>query len=292
MATALHPVPGSHAALANPPTRPSLADVRRSLPFPIFVPVSVPAGLVPEPPLVHGTDPAKSSVEIRYFTGDRTVRLRVTNDPAGCCIPSDPAQQGEAVTLPNGTQAHLRAGTKPGELVLWWEQDGTHLTLETVQPAPLTRQALLAIAASMSQSAELGVTRLMSIEVVGTPVELAVTTPILHPTWLPEPMAVAERQTGTTVTLLFFPRLRDDVFIPLRLEVVPVGTATSWRNPYPSATPATIGNRAVSIYGTADYCAALSWVEGGLEYTLIHGPGMGQQPYTCDQLRTIVASMR
>jgi len=92
IAASLEPVKGGHPPLPDPAPL-GLADLRRRVPFPIFVPTEVSAGLVPEPP-VGGEEPT-SFVRISYHTKDGSAGLRVTIGPAGSGLAADPRKKGQ-----------------------------------------------------------------------------------------------------------------------------------------------------------------------------------------------------
>lgn len=150
IAASLQPVPGSHPALPNP-TPPPLAVLRQHVSYPVFVPTWVPAGLTPEPPI--GSGQAGSIVQIRYHTADGQTALDVTEGPSGCCLDANGRKDGQWVVLPTGIRAG--AGTQNGGNMLWWDQDGTFVA---VSGPVLSKDELLRIAGSMSETADLGAT--------------------------------------------------------------------------------------------------------------------------------------
>lgn len=156
IAASLEPVPGGHPPLPEP-TPPTLAALRHTVAYPLFVPLAAPAGLTPEPPV--GGDQPTAGVTISYRAADGSVALRVLEGPAGCCLAADiHKSDGETVSLPNGAVAHLLdEPPQYGGPILWWEQDGAYIALSGPQ---LRRGDLVAIAASMSKTAELGTTEL------------------------------------------------------------------------------------------------------------------------------------
>ncbi|MGH7861534.1 MAG: LolA family protein, partial [Candidatus Dormibacteraceae bacterium] len=148
IAGSLEPVSGSHPPLPDP-TPSALAEIRQRVSFSVFVPTWVPAGLTPEPP-VGGAQPAEN-VAIRYHTADGGVGLIVSNGTPDCC-PGYAMLPSEPIALPDGLQGHLirRPTTQYGGLTLWWQQDGTTVTL--TGPA-VSESDLVKIAASVSKTA-------------------------------------------------------------------------------------------------------------------------------------------
>ncbi len=121
----------------------TLADARRSLPFPVFVPTALPSynTLVPYLPRFDG----------RLLTIDYAGKVLVINGPAGCCLDAA-GKSGESLALPNHISAHfLQVGPQYGGPILWWQQEGTYIAISGPQ---LTKDVLVAIAASMSKTAD------------------------------------------------------------------------------------------------------------------------------------------
>lgn len=134
-----------------PATPPTIASLRQTLPYPIFVPTDVPAGLTPQPPLV-GDANHTPGVTLTYRAPDGSVALRVLNGPLGCCLDADYRKGGTLITLPRGITAHLISNEPQfGGPILWWDQDGAYVALSS---PTLTQDALVKIAASMSNTAD------------------------------------------------------------------------------------------------------------------------------------------
>jgi len=154
-------IPGSTFSFTAPPGRPvtgptpvpvppgaSLAQVRRLLPFPIFVPTYVPAELKPSAPQEGA---GGSPIVTINYGGSSGVTLSVLDGPAGCCLASDPRKYGEATRLPGGRTAHLlNIQAEFGGPILWWQQDGAYIA---VSGPHLTKDDLVKISSSMSNIA-------------------------------------------------------------------------------------------------------------------------------------------
>jgi outer membrane lipoprotein-sorting protein len=165
VAASLEPVPGGHAPLPEP-TRPALADIRRRVSMPVFVPTWLPEPLTPEPPVAG--EGQEASVRITYHAPDGSIALRVLNGPAGCCLDDDPRKGGQAVALPNGLTAHfLNMQPEYGGPILWWEQEGAYVALSGPRR---TRDELVKIATSVSKTADLGLTESVDVRPTATPI--------------------------------------------------------------------------------------------------------------------------
>lgn len=300
---ALLALAGSLAALPREPSMPpnpplqGLAALRARMPFPIFVPTYVPAGLAPRTPTLQG-----ETVQIDYQAADGSVALSVLEGPAGCCLDADPRKGGKLVALPHGLSAHaLPNEAQFGGPILWWEQDGAYLAISGPQ---LTAAQEVRVAASMSKTAPLG--RIAPpAPPQPTPAPTANFT-LLRPRYLPEPMDVSKQiQPGwqgapATVMLTYTPRAGDwdRSFQGLTLSETPLTQGNNGSIPDPQATHTSIGGRDVTVVrraiaGQGLACTMLLWTQHGLSLSLTNA----YQPhnrlrYSCDQLKRVVASVQ
>ncbi len=185
------PVPPTPIPTATPMT---LAQARAMVPFPVYVPTYVPEGMSPEPPLLQKVNGQPDAVRVFFHRADGTPMFRVYSSvfAAGDDMDKyahDTATQSntyisvaEPITLPNGLHGYFftrPVGCILPRLSLDWTQDGNHLAI-TAEELPngefgLTREQMIAIAVSMSPTAELrGV------------------SPARPPTNLPDPNATTE----------------------------------------------------------------------------------------------------
>lgn len=127
----------------------TIAELRRLLPFPIFVPTHMPRGLTPQAPQVGpGINPV---VTIDFRDSHGQVELSEADGATFCCIDNDPRKYGIRVKLRPQVTAHLLDfGARFGGLDLWWEQNGAFVA---VSGPFLSRRGLIQIARSMSQTA-------------------------------------------------------------------------------------------------------------------------------------------
>lgn len=291
MAASLAAVPGGHPALPNPVPA-GLAALREQVSYPIFIPTDLPSGLTPEPPA--GGEGPHAVVRITYHDQQGAAALDVLNGPAGCCLDGDGRKNGEAVAIRNGISGHL-LNIEPqfGGPILWWQEEGAYVALSGPH---LTRTELLRIAASMSQTADLGATALPA----GRP-EAVVPAPrftILRPTWLPEPMTVREQvlagppELGSSVILGFDPRPADPPHAVLTLHEMP-GQQGPGAVGDPQAGWERIGGHEVNVVRRGEGCVTLQWTQGEVALTLTNAyDPPGQLRYTCEQMRRIVESVR
>ncbi len=150
LASALVAVPGGHAPLLLP-APPSVASLRKRLPYPLFVPTRVPAGLTRRRPVERAGGREAPVVELDYEDAAGVVALIVLEGSTGCCIDANPNLIGQPVRLANGVMAHpLPNEARFGGPILWWEQDGTYIS---VSGPHLTFAQESAIAVSMSRTA-------------------------------------------------------------------------------------------------------------------------------------------
>ncbi len=281
------------ATSASPTTAPlSLAEVRGRVTFPVFVPTYVPAGLVPQPPVWTGG--AGDTVEINYVRAGGPVVLQVLNGPAGCCLDADPRKAGRILTLPDGTPAHLFG------YILWWHQDGTYLALTAPD---LPADELVKIAASMSDTADTALPQPPAE--TGTPAQGTATPPppgfrVLRPDRLPEPLAVREEHlqdpTGSVYVILHFDlRPTNGIALPDALTLLerPQQRQGGPDVADPQAVLEVIAGRKVAVTRRGEACTAFDWVQDGvlLSLTNSYDPS-GQVRYSCEQMRTVVESVR
>lgn len=289
IAAALQPVPGAHAPLPNP-VAPSLAELRRRLMFPIFVPAAVPPGLTAEPPT--GGELPGENITLKYHTADGAVALTVTNGAPDCCPGLDMMEKmakTETVTLANGIAAKIAdMGSAAGGWYVWFEQENRRIALNSPM---LTRDQLLRVAASMSKTAELG-----KVEEPGarpTPTLPPLKFSVLRPTWLPETMTVREQQEGETMVLAFDPRPNDPPHDVLTLREMPKAILSPGGQPDPQETHEQIGGQAVTVVRRGQNCITLTWSVGDLQLMLTNAyDPPGHPRYTCDQLYKIMGSVR
>jgi len=287
IAGSLNPAPGSHAPLPNP-TPPTLDEIRGRVSFSVFIPTSLPQGLAPGS-LSEG-ELTTENVEIKYIYPDGAVGLLVSNGNPGCC-PGLLQMQNEEAKLPNGITAHLiRTPIKMyGGMTLWWEQEGTHIEISGPN---LTEEELINIAASMSSTANLGkIAEGMPIYIPTQPAELPFD--LLLPSWLPEEMARSVQMDGEIVTITFDPRPGDAPHSLLSLVEMPVALIGPGGDPDPQATQEQIGDVDVTVIRRGESCITFEWNVGNL-YLQLTNPydPPGQPRYTCDQLRSIIESIR
>lgn len=286
VAASLQPVPGSYAPLSNP-TPPTLAELRRRVAFPIFVPTFVPAGLIPEPPT--GGELPGENVTIKYHTADGGIALTVVNGTLDCC-PGLDVMKSEPVKLSNGVSAKLaNMGANAGGLYLWFEQESRLISLNS---PILSKDELFRIAASMSKTADLGKVEEPPARPTPTPLP-PLQYKILRPTWFPEPMTVREQRDGDVLTLGFDPRPNDAPHSVLMLTEMPKAMISPGGKPDPQTTRERIGGYDVTIIKRGQNCITLDWEVGDLHLTLTNPyDPPGQPRYSCDQLRKIVESIR
>lgn len=287
IAKKLEPVPGGHAPMPNP-TPPTLADVRARSDFPFFVPIYVPEGLMPAPPVGN---------QVQYHRADGSVALIIQNAKEGQGgMEQDPRFAGESITLPNGLAAHVSA-FEPEITILWWHQENGYISLEG---HGIPRDEMLRIAASMSSTADLGVTELPPARPTPTPVPSPSFT-ILRPAFLPEEMTGTETnvpstsQNGSGIELHFDPHPGDSPHDTLTLTEFPAGSDNLIIDD-PQAVKLDIGGREVTVVKRGKGCVTYSWIQDGLSLVLTNPydpPGEpGQVRYTCDQMEKIVSSIR
>lgn len=129
------------------PSHASVSQIRRVLPFPIFVPTWLPANLH------HAsiqTDASRApEITINYQLAG-TSALSVLDGPAHCCLDADPRKYVEPIRLRPGVKAY-RISNEPqfGGPILWWDQRGTYIALSGPH---LTFPQLVRMARSMSSS--------------------------------------------------------------------------------------------------------------------------------------------
>lgn len=167
------------------PERITVAEIRRWVPYPVFVPADLPAGLTAE--VIRAGEGGNSGdlpmVEIQFRASDGTIVLHLLEGPAGCCLDADRIgttlrKGGEPVMLPNGLEAHYLGGVQSeyGGPILWWIQEATYLAISSPS---LSKEEMLGIAGSMSKTADLelirvpassrGVPRLVTLTPAATP---------------------------------------------------------------------------------------------------------------------------
>lgn len=295
-------VAGSHAPVTPPAPR-TLAEVRARTRFPISVPTYVPAGLTPEPP-DEGVGGDVPTVGINYDAPDGGIGMIVRDGEAGTELDADPRKDGEAVTLPDGTPAHflpLEPLTYHGP-VLWWVHGKVFVA---VSGPNLTKDELIRVAASMSETADLGTTTIPPSRPTATAIPAPAFT-ILRPTSLPEQLTERQQFVASDVAgvgpgvLLAFSRPNDPPQSALLLREVPRAAATAISDP--QAVHELIGGRDVTIVKRGDDWVTLAWVQGDAFLRLTNpyavppttspfGPSSHPR-FTPDQLRQIVASVR
>lgn len=286
VAASLQPVPGSHAPLPNP-TPPTLAELRRRVAFPIFVPTFVSAGLTPEQPT--GGELPGENITIKYHTADGSIALTVVNGTLDCC-PGLDMMKSELLKLPNGISAKFaNMGANAGGLYLWFEQE--HRLISLNSPV-LPKDQLLQVAASMSKTADLG--KVEEPLARPTPTSLPpLQYKILRPTWFPEPMTVREQRDGDVLALGFDPRPNDAPHSVLTLMEMHQAMISPGGKPDPQTTHERIGGYDVTIIKRGQNCITLDWEVGDLHLTLTNPyDPPGQPRYSCDQLQKIVESIQ
>jgi len=152
----------------------------------------------------------------------------------------------------------------------------------------------VAVAASLSKTADLGATQRPSARPMPTAIPAPPFT-ILRPMWLPEPLTVREQpipgpqpSDGAGVILGFDPHpdtLPSQVLMTLR--ETPKAASSAVAIPDPQVAQEMIGGHDVTIVRRGDTWVSLSWAQGDVALTLTN-----PARYTPDQLRRIVASVQ
>ncbi len=130
-----------------------LAFRRRGAKFRIFVLLETPAGLTIKPLvaidfLINGGKPL---VEITYAHPDGSFALSILSGAKGCCRDADPSQQGEVVTLADGTAAHfLNNPPEQGGPTLWLIKQNSYVEVRGWQ---MSKEQLVALANTLSSTA-------------------------------------------------------------------------------------------------------------------------------------------
>ena len=271
----------------------------RQASFKLFLPGYVPAGLKPEPP-VTGSNQGSDRIDamnVTYHSADGAVAFKLVEgpprDPSGMARPMLTAPE---VLIREGISGRLMDAPAAQTLLLWWEQEGTFIALET---RVLSREELLRIAASMSTTESLGQMEPPAARPTATPVPAPPFT-VLRPTWLPEPMTVREQYQpdpsgrGSMIVIGFDPRPNDQPHGILTLrEMAKEAVPGSGGKPDPEETRETIGGRDVRIVSRGEHWITLTWVQDDLALTLTNPyDPPGQPRYTPDQLRRIVESIQ
>ena len=285
IAKSLQTVEGSHAPLPNP-IAPTLKELRAQADYPILVPTYVPEGLTPAPPTQN---------QIEYFRADGTLALVVANARQGEGGMQEPRFKGEMVALSNGNEVHQLL-FEPQIIILWWIQDGGYTSLEG---HGIAREEMLNIAASMSDTAELGETQAPPAQPTPTNVP-APAFKILRPTWLPEEMKIIETNVptpngqGTGIKIRFDPHPDDTPHDMLTLTEMPKEFFEAYDDP--QMVKQNIGGRDVSIIKRGEGCVTYMWIQNELALTLTNPydpPGEpGQVRYTCEQMEKTIASIQ
>lgn len=142
---------GNYPPKTNPPKLTSLAEARETVSFSIFIPTSVPEGLVPEPPTLDEGPPAH--IYVNYQAGDGSIGLSVINSPAGSGLDADPRKTGETIKIRGNIVGHfLDNEPQFGGPILWWQEAGSYVALSGSE---LHKTDLVKIANSMSSTADL-----------------------------------------------------------------------------------------------------------------------------------------
>jgi len=125
-----------------------LAELRRELDFPVFIPTQLPEGLHPLTPTYDRL------VSISYVDDDLNRVLSVASGPAGCCLDADPRKMvGGGTPIRKGSEARfIPVEPEFGGNILWWNEDGAYIALSGPH---LTQEDLFAIAESLSPTATL-----------------------------------------------------------------------------------------------------------------------------------------
>lgn len=126
-----------------------LAELRRELSHPVFVPTQVPEGLHPQMP-----SRSDRLVSIAYVDDDLNRVLSVYSGPLGCCIDADPNKMVAGGTpIRDGREARFIPNQPEfGGNILWWQEDGAYVALSGPH---LTEEDLFAIAEFLSPTATL-----------------------------------------------------------------------------------------------------------------------------------------
>lgn len=275
------------------PTPSTLAEIRQRVSFPVFVPTRLPAGLTPEPPYGGGN---QSVVTINYHTSDGGVALTELDGPAGCCVDDGTHPSGQSAALTNGVTAHLYGERSGRGDTLWWDQEGAYVALSSPS---LTGDALIAIAGTMSKTANLGKTQVVTIRPTATPLPTPGFT-IQRPTWLPEALTAqvthesdGASDHGTEVQISYDRTSGDHAKDVLTLSEVP--SAVVKGGPVDSQqTHETIDGHDVTIVHRGGGCTMLTWTQNDVFLTLTNSYDEPTQKlrYSCDQLRHVVKSTR
>lgn len=287
VAKSLAPVQGSHAPLPNP-TAPTLDELRAQVNYPYLVPTYVPEGMTPTPPTSH---------QLEYYRPDGSLGLLVSNTAQGeGAMEQDPRFEGKAITLTNGTSAHL-LNFEPQIIVLWWNQDGGYVALEG---HGIAQDEMLRIANSMSPTAELGNTQAPPAQPTPTPVP-APSFAVLRPTWLPAEMTITEANVpGPTsdssgIEIRYDPHPNDPPHDVLTLTEYPALPAPEPPSD-PQAITQDINGHSVTIIKRGKGCVSYYWEQDGVRLQLTNPydpPGKpGEVRYSCDEMARVVASIR
>jgi outer membrane lipoprotein-sorting protein len=286
VAAGLVPVPGGHVPLANP-VPPTLAELRAHATLPIFVPRSIPEGLVAEPP-TSGEQPGEN-ITIKYHAADGTPALTVVNGTPDGNRGLD-QMTSTPVTLSNGVAAKFAdLPANAGGSILWFTLEGRLITLSS---PTLTRDQILQIGASLSKTVELG--RIEPVPARPTATPLApLAFSVLRPAWLPEPATAREQRDGESVILGFDPRPNAGPHDVLTLREIPMALVLPGGNPDPQASQEQIGGQIVTIIRRGQACITFEWNAGDVHLALTNAyDPPGQPRYTCDVMRKIVASIK
>lgn len=131
------------------PSITGLAEASQKMPFPIFIPTEVPAGLVAELTIEEGPP---DFVRIEYRSKEGGVRLTVVNGPAGSGLAFDPRKSGETIHIRGGISGHYLINQPEfGGPILWWEEAGSYVALSGPD---MSKTDLANIADSMSSITE------------------------------------------------------------------------------------------------------------------------------------------
>ena len=156
--------PADANVIDNRPLPGGLVEARQRASFPIFIPMDVPVGLIPEPPDFNSKS-GEPIFEAQYFGPDGIPYIMISEYALGNLPFKQLHPTDEPITLLNGIIAYYRSGADWCNEInsfIYWVQDGTIITISTPSSdgiygkSALSKDELIKVAASMSKTADLG----------------------------------------------------------------------------------------------------------------------------------------